>query len=93
LGRIPQPQPVSRTWWVIQSVDNGYWSDSGKSHIYREELTNWALEYFDTQLLPDRFTLPLAALGLGINSYAIYTTANVYHQSRQAVSKLNHANN
>lgn len=31
---------------------------------------------FDTQLLPDRFTLPLAALGLGINSFAIYTTAN-----------------
>ncbi|OJU68478.1 MAG: prepilin peptidase, partial [Acinetobacter sp. 39-4] len=31
---------------------------------------------FDTQLLPDRFTLPLAALGLGINSYAIYTTAS-----------------
>lgn len=30
---------------------------------------------FDTQLLPDRFTLPLAALGLGINSFAIYTTA------------------
>ena len=27
---------------------------------------------FDTQLLPDRYTLPLAALGLGINSYAIY---------------------
>ncbi|WP_302885508.1 A24 family peptidase [Acinetobacter sp. Z1] len=32
---------------------------------------------FDTQLLPDRFTLPLAALGLGINSFAIYTTAHV----------------
>ncbi|MDM1246111.1 prepilin peptidase [Acinetobacter sp. R933-2] len=31
---------------------------------------------FDTQLLPDRFTLPLAALGLGINSFAIYTSAN-----------------
>lgn len=30
---------------------------------------------FDTQLLPDRFTLPLAALGLGINSFAIYTSA------------------
>ena len=30
---------------------------------------------FDTQLLPDRFTLPLAASGLGINSFAIYTTA------------------
>ena len=30
---------------------------------------------FDTQLLPDRFTLPRAALGLGINSFAIYTTA------------------
>ena len=30
---------------------------------------------FDTQLLPDCFTLPLAALGLGINSFAIYTTA------------------
>ncbi len=29
---------------------------------------------FDTQLLPDRFTLPLAALGLAINSYAIYTS-------------------
>ncbi|ATO19375.1 prepilin peptidase [Acinetobacter sp. LoGeW2-3] len=29
---------------------------------------------FDTQLLPDRYTLPLAALGLGINSYAIYTS-------------------
>ena len=27
---------------------------------------------FDTQLLPDRYTLTLAALGLGINSYAIY---------------------
>ncbi|WP_162900640.1 prepilin peptidase, partial [Acinetobacter pittii] len=31
---------------------------------------------FDTQLLPDRFTLTLAALGLGINSFEIYTTAN-----------------
>ncbi|WP_180055490.1 MULTISPECIES: A24 family peptidase [unclassified Acinetobacter] len=30
---------------------------------------------FDTQLLPDRYTLPLAALGLGVNSYAIYTSA------------------
>ena len=30
---------------------------------------------FDTQLLPDRFTLPLAALGLGINTFTIYTTA------------------
>lgn len=30
---------------------------------------------FDTQLLPDRYTLPLAALGLAVNSYAIYTTA------------------
>lgn len=30
---------------------------------------------FDTQLLPDRYTLTLAALGLGINSYAIYTSA------------------
>ncbi len=29
---------------------------------------------FDTQLLPDRYTLPLAALGLGVNSYAIYTS-------------------
>lgn len=29
---------------------------------------------FDTQLLPDRYTLTLAALGLGINSYAIYTS-------------------
>ena len=27
---------------------------------------------FDTQLLPDLYTLTLAALGLGINSYAIY---------------------
>lgn len=31
---------------------------------------------FDSQLLPDRFTLPLAALGLLINTYAIYTTAS-----------------
>lgn len=30
---------------------------------------------FDTQLLPDRYTLPLAALGLGLNSYALYTSA------------------
>lgn len=29
---------------------------------------------FDTQLLPDRYTLPLAALGLILNSYALYTT-------------------
>jgi len=29
---------------------------------------------FDTQLLPDRYTLTLAALGLGINSYSIYTS-------------------
>lgn len=29
---------------------------------------------FDTQLLPDRYTLPLTALGLAINSYSIYTT-------------------
>ena len=29
---------------------------------------------FDTQLLPDRYTLPLAALGLAVNSYAIYTS-------------------
>ena len=29
---------------------------------------------FDTQLLPDRFTLTLAALGLGVNSVALYTT-------------------
>lgn len=29
---------------------------------------------FDTQLLPDRYTLPLAALGLIVNSYALYTT-------------------
>lgn len=29
---------------------------------------------FDTQYLPDRYTLPLAALGLGINSFSIYTT-------------------
>ena len=31
---------------------------------------------FDTQLLPDRFTLPLAALGLGINTFNIYTSPN-----------------
>lgn len=30
---------------------------------------------FDTQLLPDRFTLTLGALGLGINSFNIYTSA------------------
>ena len=30
---------------------------------------------FDTQLLPDRFTLTLAALGLGINSFHVYTSA------------------
>ncbi|OTG64570.1 prepilin peptidase [Acinetobacter sp. ANC 3903] len=29
---------------------------------------------FDTQLLPDRYTLPLAALGLAVNSYSIYTS-------------------
>ena len=29
---------------------------------------------FDTQLLPDRFTLTLAALGLGINSFSLYTS-------------------
>lgn len=29
---------------------------------------------FDTQLLPDRYTLTLAALGLALNSYAIYTS-------------------
>ena len=29
---------------------------------------------FDTQLLPDRFTLILAALGLGINSFSLYTS-------------------
>ena len=29
---------------------------------------------FDTQLLPDRYTLSLAALGLGVNSYALYTS-------------------
>lgn len=29
---------------------------------------------FDTQLLPDRYTLTLAALGLAVNSYAIYTS-------------------
>jgi leader peptidase (prepilin peptidase)/N-methyltransferase len=29
---------------------------------------------FDTQLLPDRFTLPLAALGLGVNSYGLYVS-------------------
>src|SRR5690606_7329893 len=35
-----------------------------------------ALTFIDfyTQLLPDRYTLTLAALGLGINSYAIYTS-------------------
>ena len=35
---------------------------------------------FDTQLLPDRYTLPLAALGLGINSNAIYVapTASIW---------------
>ena len=32
---------------------------------------------FDTQLLPDRYTLPLAALGLVINSYSIYTSPSV----------------
>ena len=31
---------------------------------------------FDTQLLPDRYTLPLAALGLGVHSYARYTSAS-----------------
>jgi leader peptidase (prepilin peptidase)/N-methyltransferase len=31
---------------------------------------------FDTQLLPDRFTLTLAAIGLGINSFHLYTTAS-----------------
>ena len=30
---------------------------------------------FDTQLLPDRYTLPFAALGLAVNSYALYTSA------------------
>ena len=30
---------------------------------------------FDTQLLPDQFTYPLAVLGLAVNSYALYTTA------------------
>ena len=29
---------------------------------------------FDTQLLPDRYTLTLAALGLAVNSYATYTS-------------------
>lgn len=29
---------------------------------------------FDTQLLPDRYTLPLAALGLAVNSVALYTS-------------------
>ena len=29
---------------------------------------------FDTQLLPDRYTLTLSGLGLALNSYAIYTT-------------------
>ena len=29
---------------------------------------------FDTQLLPDRYTLTLAASGLAVNSYAIYTS-------------------
>ncbi|TCB72410.1 prepilin peptidase [Acinetobacter sp. ANC 4216] len=28
----------------------------------------------DTQLLPDRYTLPLAALGLAVNSYSLYTS-------------------
>jgi leader peptidase (prepilin peptidase) / N-methyltransferase len=32
---------------------------------------------FDTQLLPDRYTLTLAALGLAVNSYALYTTATM----------------
>ena len=32
---------------------------------------------FDTQLLPDRYTLTLAALGLGINSYAIYISPTI----------------
>jgi leader peptidase (prepilin peptidase) / N-methyltransferase len=32
---------------------------------------------FDTQLLPDRYTLTLAALGLGVNSYMLYTTATM----------------
>ena len=31
---------------------------------------------FDTQLLPDRYTLPLAALGLALNSYHLYTSAS-----------------
>ena len=31
---------------------------------------------FDTQLLPDRFTLPLAAIGLGLNSFSLYTSAS-----------------
>lgn len=30
---------------------------------------------FDTQLLPDRFTLPLAGLGLLVNAYHLYTSA------------------
>ena len=30
---------------------------------------------FDTQLLPDRFTLTLAALGLAVNSFNLYITA------------------
>ena len=29
---------------------------------------------FDTQLLPDRYTLPLATLGLAVNSYSLYTS-------------------
>lgn len=44
-------------------------------------LLTWALITltfidFDTQLLPDRYTLPLAALGLALNSYALYTSAS-----------------
>lgn len=29
---------------------------------------------FDTQLLPDRYTLPLAAIGLAVNSYSVFTS-------------------
>ncbi|MCU4578544.1 A24 family peptidase [Acinetobacter courvalinii] len=32
---------------------------------------------FDTQLLPDRFTLPLGGLGLGVNSFFLFTSPQV----------------
>ena len=31
---------------------------------------------FDTQLLPDRFTLTLAAIGLGVNTFHLYTSSS-----------------